>query len=61
MRIYVDSSNAYTVGASSLNTPLALGTGSHSISLQAWDNTGAVYVKNMSICRLIGIELAVPK
>ena len=49
MRIYVDSGNAYTVGASSLNTALALGTGSHSISLQAWDNTGAVYVKNMSI------------
>jgi hypothetical protein len=49
MRIYVDSNNAYTVGASSLNTALALGTGSHSISLQAWDNAGAVYVKNMSI------------
>src|SRR5579864_763173 len=28
MRIYVDSANAYTVGASSLSTPLALGTGS---------------------------------
>ena len=49
MRIYVDSSNAYTVGASSLNTPLALAPGAHSISMQAWDNTGAVYVKNMSI------------
>jgi hypothetical protein len=49
MRIYVDSQNAYTVYASSINTSLALGGGVHAINMQAWDNTGAVYVKTMSI------------
>src|SRR5579864_5432873 len=45
MRIYVDSSNAYTVGAASINTAVAMAPGIHSISMQAWDNTGAVYVE----------------
>jgi hypothetical protein len=49
MRIYVDSATAYTVYAPSLNTALALPAGVHSINMQAWDNTGAVYVKTMSI------------
>jgi hypothetical protein len=49
MRIYVDSSNAYTVNAASLNASLTMSTGTHSISMQAWDNTGAVYVKNMNV------------
>ena len=49
MRIYVDNQNEYTVDASSLNTSLALANGAHNINMQAWDNTGAVYVKTMSI------------
>lgn len=49
MRIYVDSNDALTVPTSSINTSVAMGAGSHSISMQAWDETGAVYVKNMSI------------
>ena len=49
MRIYVDSNNAYTVSASSLNTSLKMAAGVHNISIQAWDNTGAVYVKTMSL------------
>lgn len=49
MRIYVDSSNAYTVGATSINTSLALSNGTHAINIQAWDNTGAVYIQAMNI------------
>jgi hypothetical protein len=49
MRIYVDSNNDYTVGASSLNTSLALAPGLHNINMQAWDNTGAVYIQTMTI------------
>jgi hypothetical protein len=49
MRIYVDSRNDYTVAAASLNTALSISGGTHSISMQAWDNTGAVYVKNFSV------------
>jgi hypothetical protein len=49
MRIYVDSANAYTVKAASINTQLSMAGGAHAISMQAWDNTGAVYVKNFSV------------
>lgn len=49
MRIYVDSTNAYTVSAPNLNTLLQLAAGAHKINMQAWDNTGAVYVKTISI------------
>lgn len=49
MRIYVDSRNAYTVYAPSLSTAIALPAGVHNINMQAWDNTGAVYIKTMSI------------
>ena len=49
MRIYVDSADAYTVYAPNLNTALALPAGVHNINMQAWDNTGAVYIKTMSI------------
>ena len=49
MRIYVDSNNDYTVDAASINTSLALSAGSHTINIQASDNTGAVYVKAISI------------
>lgn len=49
MRIYVDNGDAYTIGASSLNTSLELSAGVHNVDVQAWDNTGAVYIKTMSI------------
>ena len=49
MRIYVDSVSAYTIGGHSVNTSLSMGAGSHSLTIQAWDNSGAVYVKPMSV------------
>ncbi len=49
MRIYVDSASAYTVNAASLNTYLGLATGGHSVVVQAWDNTGAVYKNGLSV------------
>jgi hypothetical protein len=49
MRIYVDSANAYTVGAGSINTSLPMTAGTHGLSIQAWDNTGAVYVNRMNV------------
>lgn len=49
MRVYVDSTSTYTIGASSINTTLSMSAGSHTLSIQAWDNTGAVYVKQMGI------------
>lgn len=49
MRIYVDGVSDYVTSASSLNTSLALPAGGHSVMVQAWDNTGAVYLKPLSI------------
>jgi hypothetical protein len=49
LRIYVDSRNAYNVGGASLKTALDISAGMHRISLRAWDNTGAVYVKNFRV------------
>lgn len=49
MRIYVDSSNAYTVGGASVNTSIGMSAGPHAISMQAWDNTGGVYVNNFTV------------
>jgi WD40 repeat protein len=49
MRIYVDSNSMYTVGSSSLNTTLALPSGSHNVTIVAWDSTGKAYTKSLSV------------
>lgn len=43
MRIYIDGASAYTVGAASLDTSLPVAAGTHSVFVQAWDTTGAVF------------------
>ncbi|HSK44471.1 MAG TPA: alkaline phosphatase family protein, partial [Candidatus Binatia bacterium] len=49
MRIYVDNIAKFTVNASSLDTSLALATGPHSVVVQAWDSTGAVFKTPLTI------------
>jgi len=49
MLIYFDSATAYTFYSPSLSTPLSLPAAFLNINMQAWDNTGAVYIKTMSI------------
>jgi hypothetical protein len=43
MRIYVDGVSFYLIMASKLDTSLAVGAGKHSVVIQAWDSTGAVF------------------
>jgi hypothetical protein len=43
MRIYVDNVSVYLVSASKLDTSVAMASGSHSVVVQAWDSTGAVF------------------
>jgi len=43
MRIYIDGVSAYTVAAASLDTSLPFASGTHSVFVQAWDSTGAVF------------------
>jgi hypothetical protein len=43
MRIYVDNVSVYLVSASKLDTSVAIASGQHSVVVQAWDSTGAVF------------------
>ena len=49
MRIYVDNVSQYHVSASSLDTSLGMSSGRHSIVVQAWDSTGAVFKSALTI------------
>lgn len=49
MRIYVDNIAKFTVDASSLDTFVALATGTHSVVVQAWDSTGVVFKTPLTI------------
>jgi hypothetical protein len=49
MRIYVDNISVYLVSATSLNTSVAMSAGTHSVVVQAWDSTGAVFKAPMSL------------
>src|SRR6266568_1332540 len=49
MRIYVDGVSAYLVNAASINTSLAIASGTHNVTVQAWDSAGAVYKSSRTI------------
>jgi hypothetical protein len=49
MRIYVDNNSVYVTNAASLNTAVAIGSGTHYVVVQAWDSSGAVYKKALNI------------
>jgi hypothetical protein len=49
MRIYVDYNSVYTVSAVSVDIYVSMGSGSHLLVAQAWDNAGAVYKSSMTI------------
>ncbi len=43
MTVYVDGVSKYQLNSNHLDTYVALGGGSHSVVVQAWDSTGAVF------------------
>jgi phosphatidylinositol-3-phosphatase len=49
MRIYVDNASMFTVSSASLNTSLALPSGTHNVTIVAWDSTGKAYTKAESV------------
>src|SRR5947207_13086870 len=49
MRIYLDGNSMYTVNANQLDTSVASSNGSHSVVVQAWDTTGAVYKQALTV------------
>lgn len=49
MRIYIDGSSKFATNTSSLSTSLAVASGTHSVVVQAWDSTGAVFKSPLTI------------
>ena len=49
IRVYVDNNSAYLTYSSSFDTNIPMGTGSHYVVVQAWDNSGNVYKQIMTI------------
>lgn len=53
MQVYLDNQLVVTVQGSTLNVPVQAATGAHSLVVQAWDSTGAVY-KNVETINVSG-------
>jgi hypothetical protein len=49
MRIYLDSTDMFTVNSNQLDTTVNASSGSHSLVVQAWDTTGAVYKQALTV------------
>jgi hypothetical protein len=49
MRIYVDNVSVYLVSVGKLDTLVTMSAGSHSVVVQAWDSTGAVFKSALSL------------
>lgn len=49
IRVYVDDNSAYLTYSDNFDTNIPMGTGSHSVVVQAWDNSGNVYRQVMTI------------
>ena len=49
MRIYVDGVSVYLTLTASLDTSIAIASGTHAVVVQAWDNTGVVYKNSFSL------------
>ena len=49
MRIYVDNVSVYLVSAGKLDTYVTIAAGGHSVVVQAWDSSGAVFKTPLSL------------
>ncbi len=49
VQIYVDNALIYQINATSVDTYIPLSTGSHLVTVQGWDNTGATFKTNLNV------------
>lgn len=49
MRVYVDGVSKYQTYSNHTDTYISVGTGSHSVIVQAWDSTGAVFKTPLTV------------
>lgn len=62
MQIYVDNVSVFGTSAASLDTRVAMSTGSHFVVVQAWDSTGAVFKapETISVTTASGVSVSSP-
>src|SRR5258708_26093158 len=60
MRIYVDNISVYETGSSALDTFVPMAAGTHSVVVQAWDATGAVFKFPETVTVTGGITVSSP-
>ena len=49
MKVYVDGVSRYAINAASVNAYISMSKGAHSVTVQAWDSSGAVFKKTVTI------------
>ncbi len=49
MKIYIDYTGVYSVSAAKLDTYLSMSSGTHHVTVQAWDSAGTVYKNSYSL------------
>jgi len=49
MRVYLDGNSMYTANSGQIDTTIPAANGSHSLIVQAWDTTGAVYKQTLTV------------
>lgn len=57
IRIYIDGVSAYLTSAASLDASLAVGSGTHSVVVQAWDSGGTVFKTQLSLTVVGGVTV----
>ena len=57
MRIYIDGVSAYLTSAANLDVSLAVGSGMHSVVVQAWDSGGTVFKTPLSLTVVAGVTV----
>jgi hypothetical protein len=57
MRIYIDGVSAYLTSAASLDVSLGVGSGTHSVVVQAWDSGGTVFKTSLSLTVVSGVTV----
>jgi phosphatidylinositol-3-phosphatase len=57
MRMYIDGVSAYLTSAASLDVSLGVGSGTHSVVVQAWDSGGTVFKTSLSLTVVSGVTV----
>jgi hypothetical protein len=63
MQIYVDSASVYSNSSNRIDTLVSMAAGSHTVVVQAWDSTGAVFKSQVAITVTVpaGVTVSAPK